>query len=479
MILGITIVGIALIAAIGMSGRTRARDVESWAVAERDIPRWTSWFLQAGESLTTFSFLGLAGIAFAGGASATFAVAYLSLSAVLLYFVAPRIRTLSIGKGYVTQADFLADRFRSRALGRVVAVVGALSLIPYLQLQITGLGLIVQLASGSEAARGLSMVIASILVALFVTRSGIRGIARVAYLKDILMVVALLVVAGGVMISLGGIPAVFQTVAQHDPTMLTLHATGFDTTFFVTAVIVTTLAAGFNTFPHLWPPVLAARSAEVLRSNYKWLALYQLALFLPIFIGFAAVLVISPSTPSNGALLGITTHTLPDWLVGLVAVAGASAAMVPSAGIAMGISTLVTRNLITIKNPRIALRVNHGVVVLATIAALSFGLKKSNITELLLITYGGLAQLIPAIVIALASRVRVGAVPVLLGAIAGITSVIVLTFAEVPIGSWDSGLVSLAPNLLVLIVAEAIRRAFRPAPAKSPVTVEAPVAVGS
>lgn len=477
MTLWITIIGIALVAAIGMSGRTRANDVESWAVAERDIPRWTSWFLQAGESLTTFSFLGLAGIAFAGGSSAVFAVAYLSLSAVLLYFVAPRIRNLSIGKGYVTQADFLADRFRSRALGRVVAVVGALSLIPYLQLQITGLGLIVQLATGSEAARGLSMVIASILVVVFVTRSGIRGIARVAYLKDILMVVALLVVSGGVLISVGGIPTVFRTVAQHDPVMLTLHSPGYDTTFFVTSVIVTTLAAGFNTFPHLWPPVLAARSAEVLRSNYKWLALYQLALFLPIFIGFAAVLVLSPKTTANGALLGVATHTLPDWLVGLVAVSGAAAAMVPSAAIAMGISTLVTRNLVTIRNPRTALRVNHGVVVLATVGALAFGLKQSNIADLLLITYGGLAQLIPAIAIGLCARVRVGAVPVLLGAIVGITSVIVITLAEIPLGSWDSGLVSLAPNLIVLVVAEALRRVFAKARDDVPAQVAAPVVV--
>lgn len=458
MILAICVVGIVAIAALGISGRTRSRDVESWAVADRSIPRWTSWFLQAGESLTTFSFLGLAGVAFAGGSSAVFAVAYLSLSAVLMYFVAPRIRQLSIGKGYVTQADFLQDRFSSRALGRVVAVVGALSLIPYLELQITGLGLIVQLATGSESARGLSMVIASVLIAVFVTRAGISGIARVAYLKDVLMIVALVVVAGGVLISIGGIPHVFQTVAQHDPTMLTLHGAGYDTTFFMTSVIVTTLAAGFNTFPHLWPPVFAARSSEILRSNYKWLALYQLALFLPIFIGFAAVLALSPDTASNTALLGVATHTLPDWLVGVVAVAGASAAMVPSAAIVMGISTLVTRNLLAIRSPRRALRVNHLVVVIAIVAALIFGLKNSDIAELLLVTYGGLAQLIPAVALALGSRVRVSAVAVMSGALAGLVSVIVLTFADIPIGSWDSGLISLAPNLVVLVTVECVRR---------------------
>ncbi|MFW0794741.1 sodium:solute symporter family protein [Gordonia sp. CPCC 205515] len=477
MITVIVTVGIVLIAVLGMTGRKKARDVESWAVAERNMPRWTSWFLQAGESLTTFSFLGLAGIAFAGGASATFAVAYLTLSAILLYFISPRIRDLAVNKGYVTMSDFLSDRYRSPWLGRVTAVVGALSLIPYLQLQITGLGLIVQLATGSEAARGLSMVIASALVVLFVTRSGIRGIARVAYLKDVLMVVALLIVAGGVIISIGGVPEVFGQVAQHDPVMLTLGAHGYDTTFFVTSVIVTTLAAGFNTFPHLWPPVLAAKSSDVLRSNYKWLSLYQVALFLPIFIGFAAILVLDPATKPNAALFGVATATLPAWLVGVVAVAGASAAMVPSAAIAMGISTLVTRNVLSIGNPRTALRVNHAVVVVATLGALAFGLKQSNIAELLLITYGGLAQLIPAVAMALGVRVRIGALPIMLGAITGIVSVIVLTFADINVGSWDTGLVSLLPNVIVVAVAEVIRRTTMttstPEPTAAPkVTVE-------
>ena len=81
----IIVVGIIVIAVIGFSGRRR-RDLSGWTVSERDLPRWTSWFLQAGESLTTFSFLGLAGIAFTGGVSATFAVCYLTASAVGMYF---------------------------------------------------------------------------------------------------------------------------------------------------------------------------------------------------------------------------------------------------------------------------------------------------------------------------------------------------------------------------------------------------------
>jgi Na+/proline symporter len=71
----IIIVGILAIGALGMASRRRQKSASHWVVGKRDIPKWTTWFLQAGESLTTFSFLGLAGIAFGGGVSAVYAVA--------------------------------------------------------------------------------------------------------------------------------------------------------------------------------------------------------------------------------------------------------------------------------------------------------------------------------------------------------------------------------------------------------------------
>jgi hypothetical protein len=301
----IIVVGIIVIAVIGFSGRRR-RDLSGWTVSERDLPRWTSWFLQAGESLTTFSFLGLAGIAFTGGVSATFAVCYLTASAVGMYFVAPRLRDLGAARGYLTMSDFFFDRYRSRQLSVVMAVVGALFLVPYLALQITGLGLIVGLATGSSSARGLSMVLASALVVVFVSWAGIHGIARVAVFKDFGMLLALVVVAVATVGAAGGFPEVFTKVAETSDQLLTTHAPGYDATFFITAVVVTTIGASFNVFPHLWPPVLAAKSGEILRSNYKWLGVYQLLLLLPITVGMGAVLLIDHDTKSNDVLFTVS-----------------------------------------------------------------------------------------------------------------------------------------------------------------------------
>ncbi|MFT4232222.1 MAG: sodium:solute symporter family protein [Leucobacter sp.] len=455
----IIVVGIIVIGALGLGVKKRQKSMSRWTVGERDIPKWTSWFLQAGESLTTFSFLGLAGIAFGGGVSAVFAVAYLTMSWTMLYFVSPRIRQLGQRRGYLTMGDFFEDRFRARWLGKVVAIIGALALIPYLQLQITGLGLVVELATGSSEARGLSMVIASVLVAIFVAWAGIRGIARVAILKDILMVVALVIVVAGIAISFGGIPPVFAEIAEKAPTLLTLHSEGYDTTFFITAVLVTVIGAGFQTLPHLWPPNLAAESSEVLRSNAKWLPIYQLMLFIPILVGMAAALKLPADTVGNTVLLTMSGEMLPDWLVGIVAVGGASAAMVPASAIVMGISTLVSTNVVPTSSPVTRMRINYVVIVAALGLALAFGLVRSDIGALLLLTYGGTTQFAPGVMLGLTKRVRVGAWPIGLGIIAGTATVLVITFAEIPIGSWDSGLIGLAPNVVVLVIAEAIRRA--------------------
>ncbi|MCZ9883100.1 hypothetical protein [Arthrobacter sp. B2a2-09] len=160
--------------------------------------------------------------------------------------------------------------------------------------------------------------------------------------------------------------------------------------------------------------------------------------------------------------MGIAQHTLPEPLIAIIAIGGAAAAMVPAGAIAMGISSLVPNNLLSVKNPKVRFRINHVVVAVAVGLALAFGLAKSDIGALLLLTYGGLTQLAPAVAIAIGRKVRIGAVPVNLGIIVGTLTVAVITFGNIPTGGVDSGLISLAPNLLVLAVAELIRRRRNP-----------------
>lgn len=108
--LGVTLAGIVLIAVLGFLGRRRPTgDLSEWTLGGRQFGAMTTWFLQAGEVFTTFTFLGMAGLAFTGGVAALYALPYIPLAYVGLYFLGPVIWRRAHERGHLTQADFLAD----------------------------------------------------------------------------------------------------------------------------------------------------------------------------------------------------------------------------------------------------------------------------------------------------------------------------------------------------------------------------------
>jgi SSS family solute:Na+ symporter len=201
------------------------------------------------------------------------------------------------------------------------------------------------------------------------------------------------------------------------------------------------------------------------RRNYVFLPVYSIALALPMIVGFAGILVLKQGSDSNGILLSLTQGAFPDWFVGLVVVGTASAAMVPSAGLLVGMSSLIARNIAGRQGERHQYLVNQGSVVVLTALALVLAITRPDLlANLLLLTYSGLDQLIPAIALALFARRFIGVRPVLAGLLAGEAVVIWLTFGHAYSGHINVGLIALVPNLVVIAIGAAIERAggYRP-----------------
>jgi SSS family solute:Na+ symporter len=464
MILAFTLVGIVLIGVLGFVGRRRpAADLAEWTVGGRKFGALTMWFLQAGEVFTTFTFLGMAGLAFSGGVAAMYALPYVPIAYVVLFFLAKRIWVLGKERGYLTQGDFLEDRFSSRALGTLSAVLGVIFVLPYLQLQITGLGLIVRLVTGDNASGTLSMVAGSVLVVAFVLWAGLRGVAATSYFKDAIMLVVLVVLIIAVPAHFaGGVSGVFHKIEQLHPEKLFIHAGANDQTWFITSMLVSAIGVGLMTLPHSWPALMSARDPKVLRRNYAWMPIYELCLLLPMIIGFAAILVVRKGSDPNGVLLTLSKDALPGWVTGLVVVAATATAMVPAAGILIGISSLVARNIARVRGERKQFWINHGTVVLASALALVLGIFRPDLlANLLLLTYSGSVQLAPANLLGFLKKVPVGKVPVFAGLIVGEIVVIWLTFFDTKLaGTINVGLIGLAANVVVLAVAAVLERAL-------------------
>lgn len=478
--LAIAIAGIVVIAAFGFLGRRRPTAVLSdWTVAGRRFGAGTIWFLQAGEVFTTFTFLGLSGLAFTDGVAAFYALPYVPIAFLGLYFLGPRLWRLAKRRQYLTQADFLEDVYDSRPLGVITGIIGIVFLLPYLQLQITGLGLIVQLVTGNAASGTLSMVIGFVLVIAFVLWSGIHGVATTSYFKDVIMIVMLVVLAVAIPNAVSGsFTGVFRDVLASHPQALTLHAGTHDQVWFVTNMAISTIGGLFLTLPHTWPSILSARGEKALRQNYIFLPIYELVLIIPMVIGFAALLSLKAGSNSNGALLALAAKALPSWVVGLVAVAGIATAMVPAAGLLVGMSSLVANNVIRVRAERGRYWVNQITVVVVTGFSLILAIfRPSLLANLLLLTYSGLDQLAPAIAAALLWRKwRLRWWTVLGGLLVSEAAVIYLTFISTHlVGNVNVGIIGLGVNLVVVAGLElAARIARQPQPVNEPMLTAVP-----
>jgi len=452
---------IAIGSAIGFyAGTHHKMNLEQWTVGSRGFGPLLMWLLMAGEIYTTFAFLGASGWAYSRGGPALYILAYITLANVVAFFILPPIWELGRKHGLQTLPDFFLARYGSKYLAAFAALVGVAFIIPYLQLQLTGLGIIVEVASFDGIGRTQAMIIAVALLAGFVFVSGIRAVAWVSVLKDFLMLVA--VASIGIWVPhvyFGGVGQMFATLARVQPAHLTMPGATTDHghSWFISTVLLSTL--GGYMWPHAFGATFTAKSADTLRRNSVLMPLYAVSLVFILFTGFAAVLVVPGLANGDLSLLTVVRKTFPPWMLGVVGGAGALTAMVPAAILVLTASTLFAKNLCrpifaTSMTDNQVARLAKIMVVVLSLISLFFAIHSSaTLVSLLLLGYAGVGQFFPGVVLSLFwKRVRMPAV--FAGLIVGVggAALLVLTNRD-PFHGLNAGFVALCANLAVTIVA--------------------------
>src|SRR5476649_2556991 len=313
--LAVMIAIVAIGATLGMlAGFRRKMYLEQWTVGGRGFGAVLMYLLMAGEVYTTFAFLGASGWAYSRGGPTLYIMAYLTLAYVVSFFFLPQIWELGRKYGMQTQSDFFSVRYGNKYLAGFVCIVGIASFIPYLQLQLTGLGIIVSVASFDGIGRTPAMAISVVLLATFVFASGVRAVAWVSVLKDVLMVFAALSIGIGIpYMYFGGIGPMFAALAHSRPAHLTMPGAtaNLGDTWYISTVLLTSL--GFYMWPHAFGSAFTAKSGATLRRNSVLMPLYTLTLAFVFFAGFTAVLVL-PGLPNGDlSLLTIVRRSFSPW----------------------------------------------------------------------------------------------------------------------------------------------------------------------
>lgn len=438
-----------------LAGRRVRMNLEEWTVGGRRFGVVLIWLLMAGEIYTTFTFLGASGWAYSRGAPAFYILIYGTLAYTVSFFVLPPVWRLGKRHGFQTQPDFFAWRYGSRALGVATALIGVFSILPYLQLQLRGLGLIVTVASGGALGPGAAIGLAFVLSCAFVYTSGLRGAAWVSILKDVLMLAAVGIVGFGVpAIHYGGVGAMFRQVVEKFPQHLVLpgSAPALGVPWVMSTCLLTGL--GFYMWPHVFSTAYSAKSGETIQRNAIIMPLYQLPILLALGVGFTAMLAVPGLKDGDMAFLELVRRTYPPWFLGFVGAAGAVTAMVPASILVLYAATLLSKNVYRAAirpdaSDATVFRLSRALVLVIMAGALVLCvLLPLDLVSLLILGYDGVCQFFPGVVMGLFWK-RVTKQGVMAGLAAGlaVTSGLILVGRD-PLGGLNAGFVGLAVNAL-------------------------------
>ena len=374
-----------------------------------------------------------------------------------------------------SQPDFFVHKYDSRTLGALVSLVDLVALLPYLVLQLTGLGIIVVAAGYGEVSKDVAVWIGAAIVTIYVMASGIRGSAWTSVVKDILILAVVLFLGLYLPFHLyGGIGPMFEKIDAAKPGFLVFAASGQSVAWFVSTVLLTAL--GFFMWPHSFSACYSAKDARVFRRNAIILPIYQLVLLFVFFVGFAAVLEVPGLTggDTNLALFKLVTKVFPPAVVGIIGAAGVFTALVPGSLIAMTASMLMAKNLVGLLRPDATdeqhVLLAKCLVPVVMLVAVYFTLTGSaTIVALLLLGYSYVTQLFPSVIASLMARNHATAAGVFAGILTGVVITTILTFTKTTMGSLfpglpevirdlNVGIIALVANVVVMVVVSALTR---------------------
>lgn len=403
--------------------------LDEWGLGGRGFGTFIAWFLIGGDLYTAYTFVAVPATLYAGSVVGFFAIPYAIIAYPLVFLFLPRLWSVSHRHGYVTPADFVQGRYDSRPLALAVALTGILATMPYIALQLVGMQVVLEVmgietSSSNWLVKDVPLFIAFGVLAAYTYSAGMRAPALIAFVKDTLIYVVIIVAVIYIPHQVGGWGHIFDSAQQSFTDFNTTNADAIaageatgrgmippEAAQWAYASLALGSALALFMYPHSVTGVLATRSRSVIRRNAALLPAYSVLLGLLSLLGFVAI--------AAGVKVANPQHALPQlfedqfspWFAGVAFAAIVIGALVPAAIMSIAAANLWTRNVYKAFINRNATHAEEArqsklVSLLVKFGALVFVLALSKDFAINLQLLGGvwILQTLPAIVIGLYTR---------------------------------------------------------------------------
>ncbi|MGH3458675.1 monocarboxylate uptake permease MctP [Aeromicrobium sp.] len=346
----------------------RAPDLDSldeWGLGGRNFGTFVAWFLIGGDIYTAYTFIAVPALLYAGNAIGFFAVPYTIILYPIIFVFLPRLWSVSHRRRYVTPADFVQGRFDSKTLGLAVAFTGILATMPYIALQLVGIQAVLDvlgLGGGEDAGwiqRDMPLFIAFALLAAYTYSSGLRAPALIAFVKDTLIYLVIIVAVIYLPTQLGGWGGIFDAAGASFDAFNKENADAIEAGEAAPKGLIPQMGAAqwayaslslgsalaLFMYPHSVTAVLSTKNRNIIRRNAALLPAYSFLLGLLALLGLAALAAGVEVDNAQLAIPQLFEQEFSPWFAGVAFAAIAIGALVPAAIMSIAAANLWTRNI--------------------------------------------------------------------------------------------------------------------------------------
>lgn len=399
-ILGIYLIGILIIGYI--AHRRTTLDPSDFYIASRGLGTIVLTGTVMASSLSAYVYFGVAGTAASSGLGVFVFQAITIVTEVLVgLIIGKRLNEIGSKLNVLTPMDHLRDRYESPTVGIIYIIISSVFLIPYVAVQIIGGGIALETLINLDYE--LSVVIMTIIMAIYVHFAGMRGVAWTDLTQGIMMFIGLFVTFFAVLFTIGPETLVSQITTNASEQLSFIGVDNSWLPFYTVAFGISTGAA-FMALPHIYQRLLSAGSPKIVENTYKLFLVVVLPMyFVAIILAIWAVGILPPFDNPDYVIALLVNNRLGRILGAILLAAAVAALMSTADSLSLSISSMISRDIYgKYVNPdstdRQEVHVTRIFLVLVLLISLGFSfLRPGAVFELTILSVGIVGTSFPAI----------------------------------------------------------------------------------
>ena len=303
--------------------------INDFFICNRGIGPVVSFFTVYATWWSSFAFLGSISYFYSVGSVYWTAIGWNVFFGLLFMLFGIKISEYGKGRGYLTPISFFSDIYRSKKLSLLVIVIMIIFTLPYLQIQLYGGAIIIEIATGGVIPWQICALMFYIVMIIYLWAGGLRAVAWTDIFYGLLIFFGL-IAGGSFLVSMvGGVDHLFEDLISKRPDLILLPV-GSDmagVSMWISMFLIVPI--GVLMGPQIWLRMYAVKEAKTFSAMPLLISLGTIAYIGSILAGSAAILLKPEGVQASAdAILPILlVEYAPGWFMALIMCCAAAACL--------------------------------------------------------------------------------------------------------------------------------------------------------